>query len=131
VSKNERQKIVLNTNLLLIKNSKKMKKKLLSCVLFILASFITVIAQDLPSNPEPGKCYVRCKTPDVWKNETITVEVAPAYKTISTNPAQYKNETFTVDGKEGGQTLRVIPAKFENENFQVTTEEASYGLKLV
>ena len=29
--------------------------------------------QDLPENPEPGKCYVRCKTPDVYKNETVNV----------------------------------------------------------
>ncbi len=106
-----------------------MKKNLLSCMLFILGASLT--AQDLPSNPEPGKCYVRCKTPDVWKNETVSIQVAPAYKKISTNPAQYKSETFTVTGKEPGQTLRVVPAVFKNENFQVTTEEASYGLQVI
>ena len=108
-----------------------MKKNLLSCMLFIFATSVTVMAQDLPSNPEPGKCYVRCKTPDVWKNETVSIQIAPAYKKISINPAQYKNETFTVLGKEEGQTLRVVPAKFKNENFQVITEEASYGLRVI
>lgn len=108
-----------------------MKKNLLSCMLFIFATSVSVMAQDLPSNPEPGKCYVRCKTPDVWKNESVSIQVAPAYKTISTNPAQYKNESFTVVGTEAGQTLRVIPAKFQNENFQVTTEEASFGLQVI
>ena len=108
-----------------------MKKNLLSCMLFIFAASVTVMAQDLPSNPEPGKCYVRCKTPDVWKNETVSVQVAPAYKTISTSPAQYESENFTVIGKEAGQTLRVVPASFKNENFQVTTEEASYSLQMI
>lgn len=52
-------------------------KKLLLPIIFLFSS-VAVIAQDLPENPEPGKCYVRCKTPDVWKNETVTLEVYPA-----------------------------------------------------
>ena len=45
-----------------------MKKFLLSIAFLMFAS--VTFGQDLPLNPEPGKCYVRCKTPDVWKNET-------------------------------------------------------------
>ena len=68
-----------------------MKKLLLSCA--FLAFAFTVSAQDLPDNPEPGKCYVRCKTPDVWKNEEVTIETAAAYKKITTHPAQFRKET--------------------------------------
>jgi len=61
-----------------------MKKVLLSGAL--LAIGLTSSAQDLPTNAEPGKCYVRCKTPEVWKNQDVTIEVAPAYKRIVTHP---------------------------------------------
>ncbi|MCX2681983.1 OmpA family protein, partial [Galbibacter sp. EGI 63066] len=40
-------------------------------VLFFLASVCGVYGQDLPENPEPGKCYVRCTTPDVYVNEDV------------------------------------------------------------
>jgi len=55
-----------------------MKKSLLTLLSLVMC--ITAFAQDLPTNPEPGKCYVRCVTPDVWVNQDVTVQVAPAYK---------------------------------------------------
>ncbi len=73
----------------------------------------TESAQDLPTNAEPGKCYARCKTPEVWKNKNPTIEIAPAYKRIITYPANYKNITERVSVNEGGEKLTVIPAKYE------------------
>ena len=78
-----------------------MKKKLIGAVLLMFGA--TAFAQDLPENPEPGKCYVRCKTPEVWKNEDVTIEIAPSYKTIKTYPAQYKTVTEEVLIKEAGK----------------------------
>lgn len=34
-----------------------------------------LIAQDLPQNPEPGKCYVRCTTPDIYLNEEVKIQI--------------------------------------------------------
>jgi hypothetical protein len=40
-----------------------MKKILLSIAILMMAT--VTFGQDLPENPELGKCYVRCKTPDI------------------------------------------------------------------
>ena len=56
-------------------------KKIILSFAFLMFSAV-ILGQDLPENPEPGKCYVRCKTPDIWKNEAINVAVAPEYRTI-------------------------------------------------
>ena len=106
-----------------------MKKLLLSCA--FLAFAFTVSAQDLPDNPEPGKCYVRCKTPDVWKNEEVTIETAAAYKKITTHPAQFKKETERVLVKEASSRLEVIPAVYETQTVTVVTKEASQRLEKV
>ena len=55
-----------------------MKKVLLTILSFVACT--AVFAQDLPTNPEPGKCYVRCVTPDVWVNQDVTVQVVWRYK---------------------------------------------------
>ncbi|GAB5400035.1 MAG: hypothetical protein Aureis2KO_16200 [Aureisphaera sp.] len=99
-------------------------------ILFVLVCFAFTFAkaQDLPTNPEPGKCYVRCVTPDVWVNENVTVEVSPAYKKLSVVPAVYKKETMTVESKVPSENLRVVPAKYGTESFSVETKEASERL---
>ena len=50
----------------------------------------------LPENPEPGKCYVKCVTPDLYKNESVTVITKPASTKLTVVPAQYKTVTETV-----------------------------------
>lgn len=86
----------------------KMKKKLFAGAFLMMAAIS--LGQDLPPNPEPGKCYVRCKTPDVYKNETINVAVSPEYKKIVAYPAEYKTIQEKVLIKEAGQKLLVVPA---------------------
>ena len=106
-----------------------MKKLLLSITLLVFG--FSAVAQDLPENPEPGKCYVRCKTPDVWKNEDITIETSPAYKKISTRPAEYKTVTEKVLVKEASQRLELVPAVYETRDVVVVVKEASYKLEVV
>ncbi|SNR62081.1 OmpA family protein [Lutibacter flavus] len=106
-----------------------MKKLLLSITLLVFG--VSAFAQDLPDNPEPGKCYVRCKTPDVWKNEDVTVQVSPAYKKISTRPAEFKTETERVLVKEASQRLVSVPAVYESRNIVVVTKEASQRLEKI
>lgn len=91
----------------------------------------TAFAQDLPSNPEPGKCYVRCKTPEVWKNEDVTIEVAPAYKKIITHPAEYETTTERVLVKEAGQNLVIVPAVWENKVVTYVAKEDASKLNAV
>ncbi|PIE91160.1 MAG: cell envelope biogenesis protein OmpA [Acidobacteria bacterium] len=70
---------------------------------------------DLPSNPEPGKCYVRCKTPDVYKNEEVTFVVKPGYTTLVLHPAEYETVTEQVLVKEEEIKLVVHPAEWGTE----------------
>ena len=102
-------------------------KKIILLGLSLLVASVT-FAQGLPTNPEPGKCYVRCVTPDIWVNQDVTVQVTPAYKKLQVVPAQYAKETITVDNKAAGSNLEVIPAQYTTESFSIVTKEPSQRL---
>jgi outer membrane protein OmpA-like peptidoglycan-associated protein len=96
-----------------------------------LAFSATAFAQDLPTNAEPGKCYVRCTTPDVWKNEDVTIQTAPSYKILKAHGPQFTTENITVETKQASSTLSVVPAKYQTNTESVMTKEASTRLVLV
>ncbi|OAV42733.1 OmpA family protein [Lewinella sp. 4G2] len=75
----------------------------------------SVQAQQLPSNPDPNKCYVRCVTPDVYQTETVRVQTRPAYKRLSVVPATYRTVTERVLSKEGYKRYEFVPATFRTE----------------
>ncbi len=102
-------------------------KKILLCVAFIMFATIT-FGQDLPENPEPGKCYVRCKTPDIWKNETVNVAVSPEYKKIITFNAEYQTILEKVLIQESGQKIVIVPAVWGTQ--EVTYFEKEDGTRL-
>ncbi len=79
----------------------------------------SVQAQQLPANPDPNKCYVRCVTPDVYQTETTRIQTRPAYKRLAVVPATYKTVTERVLVKEGYKRYEFVPATF-------TTETVSY-----
>jgi outer membrane protein OmpA-like peptidoglycan-associated protein len=106
-----------------------MKKLLFPLSLLLIG--VSAMAQGLPDNPEPGKCYVRCKTPDIWKNEDVTIETNAAYKKIKTHPAEYKTVTEKVLVKEASQRLEIVPAVYETKDVVVVVKEASYKLETV
>ena len=87
-------------------------------------------AQDLPSNPEPGKCYVRCTTPDVYVNETVQVMTKPAYKKLRTVPAVFETVTERVLVKEEGKKLRVIPEKWGTETISYVKKQGASTLSI-
>jgi len=105
-----------------------MKKTILSFLAFAIGSF--VYAQDLPNNPEPGKCYVRCTTPDVYVNESVQIEVKPAYKKLKTIPAQYETVTENVMVKAPGKKLTVIPEKWGTETIAYVKKQAASTLRI-
>ena len=104
-----------------------MKKTLLTILSFVVS--VAMFAQDLPTNPEPGKCYVRCVTPDVWVNQDVTLQIAPAYKKLSTVPASFSTLTEEVVVANASQRLEVVPAVYETQTFDVVTQEASQRLE--
>ena len=106
-----------------------MKKILLLCAVFAFA--LNTQAQDLPSNPEPGKCYVRCTTPDIYETQTVTVQTAPAYKILKVVPAQYDTNTERVLVKEASKRLRVIPATYKTETVTFVKSTTGSSLRIV
>lgn len=103
-----------------------MKKILLIAAFFTFGA--VAFGQDLPENPEPGKCYVRCKTPDIWKNESVKVPVSPEFKKIVTYPAEYKTITEQVLIKEAGEEILLVPAIWGTQ--EITYFEKEDGTKL-
>jgi outer membrane protein OmpA-like peptidoglycan-associated protein len=106
-----------------------MKRLLLSITMLIFGA--TAFAQDLPDNPEPGKCYVRCTTPDIWKNENVTIETKAGFKKIVTHPAVFKTVTERVLVKEASTRLETVPAVYGTKDVVVVVKEASYRLEVV
>jgi OOP family OmpA-OmpF porin len=106
-----------------------MKNKLLSATLLLFGAI--AFAQDLPANPEPGKCYVRCKTPEVWKNQDVTIENSPAYKKIVTYPATYKTVTERVLVKEADKKLVAVPSVWKTEIITYTGKEDANKLRVI
>ncbi|MCV6629395.1 MAG: OmpA family protein [Flavobacteriaceae bacterium] len=90
-----------------------------------------LIAQDFPANPEPGKCYVRCISPDVYENRTERVMVQPAYTVLKVLPAEYKTVTERVVVKEASKKYRIIPAKYGKETVSYTKKAGGSSLKVV
>lgn len=114
-----------------------MKKVLLS--VFALGSFLATNAQtmpagadsQLPPNPEPGKCYVKCITPDVWSNETVKVLKTPAYKKLKVTPAVYETVTEEYIQTPSYKKYKVIPAKFTYETVSYVSKEGRTDLKVI
>lgn len=95
-------------------------KKILLAAAVLTSGF--ALAQNLPTNPEPGKCYVRCTTPDIYVNETESVVIKPAYKVLKQIPATFKQVTERVLIKEESKKYTIVPEKWG-------TEEISYVAK--
>lgn len=100
-----------------------MKKSLFLCLMAFY--FLFAHSQDLPQNPEPGKCYVRCTTPDVYINEEVKIQIKPSYKVIKTVPARFKQITEKVIVKEEEKKLKVIPAKWGKEVVEYVKKDGS------
>jgi len=104
-----------------------MKKIILLGISLAITSF--AFAQDLPPNPEPGKCYVRCTTPDVYVNETVQVMTMPAYKKLSVVPATFETVTDKVMVKAEGTKITVVPDKWGTETIGYVKKEKFSTLK--
>lgn len=110
-----------------------MKNKYLTQILFLLFTLysVAILAQELPQVGEPGKCYVKCITPDIFEEVTETIVVEPAYTVIKTVPPTYKNVTEEVLIKEESTELKVIPAVFETVEIEYISKAESEKLKAI
>lgn len=107
-----------------------MKQKLL-----LLVSFIAGIgfsqAQGLPTNPEPGKCYVKCITKDEFRDVEETIQTYPEYTTLKVVPATYKNVEERVMVKEASKKFVYVPATYETVEVPYVKQESRSDLKVV
>ncbi len=99
---------------------------------FLSLLFVAVAAaQELPPNPEPGKCYVKCITADEFEEVTETVVIAPEYKKLVTYPATYKIVEERVLVKEASKELVYVPAVYETVEVPYIEKEATNNLEVV
>lgn len=68
---------------------------------------------DLPPNAEYGKCYAKCKTPDIYETFSRKVLVEEAYVKTTTIPATYETVEKQVMLSEGGVNYKTIPATYK------------------
>lgn len=68
--------------------------------------------EKFPSNPEPGKCYVKHTTPDEFEIKTFRIIEVPAYKVIEVIPAEYKVVQDEVVVKPASKKYKFIPATY-------------------
>lgn len=128
-----------------------MKRKLfwsLSLAAMTLSFGAKAQLEEQPRNPQPGKCYVKCVTPDEFTTKEERILVRPAYKKIEIVPAEYKwveervevkpaskrivaypakfeTYTETFNAEDGYNKLRVIPATFGDDQYRIVTAEKS------
>lgn len=89
-----------------------MKTNLFFCLAFLLGIGYSQ-AQNLPANPDPGKCYVKCITKDEFKDVEETIEVYPAYTKLNVVPATYRTTEERVLVKEASKKFVYIPVTYE------------------
>ncbi|MEP1487495.1 MAG: OmpA family protein [Algibacter sp.] len=106
-----------------------MKTNLFFCLTFLLGIGYSQ-AQNLPANPDPGKCYVKCITKDEFKDVEETIEVYPAYTKLSVVPATYRTTEERVLVKEASKKFVYVPATYETIEVPYTKKEGRTDLSI-
>lgn len=113
----------------------KLKKTTLILAFAFMGS--TAFSQETPSfdpptqNPEPGKCWVKCITPDEFEDVTETVVTEPAYTKLTTTPATFKTVEEEVLIKEASKKLVYVPAVYETQDIPYISKEKTTNLDIV
>jgi outer membrane protein OmpA-like peptidoglycan-associated protein len=103
-------------------------------VIFILSLCIGLnfaTAQNLPDNPDPGKCYVKCITKDEFTEVEETLQVYPAYTTLEVVPATYKTVDEQVLVKEASKKYSYVPATYETVEVPYIKKEGRTDLSII
>jgi outer membrane protein OmpA-like peptidoglycan-associated protein len=107
-----------------------MKKQLLLLVCFIAGIGFSQ-AQDLPANPAPGKCYVKCITKDEFREVEETIQTSPSYTNLTVVPATYKTVEESVLTKEASKKFVYVPATYENQTVSYVKQGGGNKLSVV
>jgi len=107
-----------------------MSKRILFSLSMLFAVY-AMSAQDLPPNPEVGKCYVRCTTPDVYETVQKTVLAKPAYKRLVVKPAQYRTVEETIEVKPATKRFVYVPAKFRTVTRRIVVEDSYNEVNII
>lgn len=108
----------------------KMNKLLIGC---LLVMFVTLpnFAQELPKEGDPGKCYVKCITPDKFEEVTETVVVHEAYTELEDVKPTFKEVTEEVLVKEETKEYTYVPAVYETVEVEYISKEQAKELKVI
>lgn len=86
---------------------------------------------DMPPNPQPGKCYAKCLIPEQYETVTQQILLKEASSKFEVVPAVYENVTEQLLVKEAYKVIEVVPATFSTVTEQVMVKEAGKQLELV
>lgn len=112
-------------------------KKTTLTLFALFACVVTIFAQgeapfaDLPPTSEYGKCYAKCKIPDVYETISIQKIKKEASTKLVKVPAEYKNTTETVLVKEGGVKYKTIPATYKTITETIEVVPASTRIRTI
>lgn len=106
-------------------------KKIYTLLMLLFFAVGMVSAQELPSNPEPGKCYIKCITADKFEEVTETVIISPEYRKLLTYPATYKTVEERVLIKEASKKMIYIPAVYETVEVPYIEKAATTNLEVI
>jgi len=99
---------------------------------FLLLSFpvtITLQAQEYPSNPEPGACYIRCPLEEISEMEKVVV--TPTYMQYKVIPAVYKTVEEQMLVKEASKRFEYVPAVYREVTDTILVEEPIKKVSLI
>lgn len=104
-------------------------KKIFISALTLLG--FSAVAQELPDNAQPGKCYIKCITADEFKDETETIEISPAYKKLKTIPATFKMVEEEVLVKEASVKKVYVPAVYETIMVELVSNNKAVNYEVI
>ncbi|MCF8245225.1 MAG: OmpA family protein [Saprospiraceae bacterium] len=101
-----------------------MKKPLIllnSLFLMAISLQAQIGLEGLPTNPIPGKCYIRCVTPERYEKVERRILARPTYTTLKKIPAEYKTVEERVMVKAASKKYVAYPAEYrtETETYQI------------
>lgn len=109
-----------------------MKKPIILLLVFVLAAtFAFGQGETLPKNPTPGKCYIRCVTPEQYGTDEKRMLARPAYKRLEKVPAEYKTVEETVLVKPASKRYVYVPAEFKTVTQEIRIEEPYNEITIV
>lgn len=106
-------------------------KKTILFLIFVFGACGYSFGQAIPENPTPGMCYVRCITPDEFREVTETVVITPSFTELRVIPATYREVTERVVTREASVEYVYVPAVYETVQMTYASREGAGDLEVV